>query len=404
MLKTNLWDKTWLVGGGLASPWTYNRLISEVVAGREADEPKNLADVLVGLTRALYFGREVSLLEPTFVGEGEPDEGGPVSRTVSDTGSVTDFISKAMSSVDEGIRLTSSGSMGVPTTVRHTLRTLARAVVVAPRHADDIFGLAFNPTHIAGVQVYLQAFANGNTMVNLWGLPPAEVVARCRQWNVTHLSATPTFYRMLAAEGTRLPQLRSLSMGGEVVDEALLRRLRDIFPAARIHNIYASTEAGTLLISEGVDFTLPENLVGKIRLHENRIWVHRDLLGRFSNTDEWFDTGDRVEVTTLSPPRFRIVGRTHSAVNVGGEKVNPSDIESVLSLHPAIAAAHVYGVRNSVTGELLAADLVTQGAPPDEMEVRKHLALHLPAHRIPRILRFVDRLNVNRSGKIKRDV
>jgi acyl-coenzyme A synthetase/AMP-(fatty) acid ligase len=154
------------------------------------------------------------------------------------------------------IALYSSGTNGTPTCVVHTLESLARAVVVNERHRDDVWGLAFNPSHIAGVQVYLQALANANTIVNLWGIEPAEVVERCAAWGVTHLSATPTFYRLLLSLEPVLPAVRSVSVGGESADPRLIARLRTAFPNARLHNIYASTEAGTLLMSDGVEFTL----------------------------------------------------------------------------------------------------------------------------------------------------
>lgn len=359
--------------------------------------------MLIALLRAVWRGQTIAVTEPAFGGEGTSRLGSPVAHEpyipVPEPGA---FIAQLMANEVGRVVLTSSGSEGVPTAVLHTMQTLSRAVVASQRHRDDVWGLAFNPGHIAGVQVFLQAFANGNTIVNLWGVEPAELFARCRRWGVTHLSATPTFYRLITVLETPLPVIRSVSVGGEPADERLIQHLHQIFPAARLHNVYASTEAGTLLASDGVEFVLRESESTRLRIDQGRLWIHRSMLGDFSGAAEWFDTGDLVEVTATDPIRFRIVGRLRSSINVGGEKVHPHEVESALTQHPAILAARVYGRRNSVTGELLAADMVANGETPTELELRMHLAQRLPAWKIPRLLRFVERLELTRSGKVRR--
>jgi acyl-coenzyme A synthetase/AMP-(fatty) acid ligase len=300
------------------------------------------------------------------------------------------------------IELKTSGSSGTPKSVSHRLETLTRGVVAAERHRDDVWGLAFNPAHVAGVQVYLQALANLNSMVNLWGIARSEILARCRQWRVTHLSATPTFFRLLLPLEEPLAAVRSISMGGEAADAGLLERLRHVFPSARIHNIYASTEAGTILAGDGLDLVVPDERARLVRIEEGRLWLHRSLLADSLHGGEWYDTGDLVEVTGSAPLRLRIAGRVENWINVGGEKVNPQEVESALLAHAEVAAARVFGKKNSVTGNILVADLVARGNPPTEAELRAHLAHHLPSQKIPRLIRFVPRIDLTFSGKVKR--
>jgi acyl-CoA synthetase (AMP-forming)/AMP-acid ligase II len=404
------WEKIWFVGGGLPAPWTYAQLQAALSNEIGSDQTTpSVTDTLFGVTHALYRGQRVNLGEPSFSGEGisalARDMAGRVSQPPPNpahlNGGLQEFCARIVRGKGE-ITMLSSGSSGEPVAVTHTLPRLTRRVVENSRHRNDIWGLAFSPTHIAGVQVYLQAIANGNTVVNLWGVDRDEVIDRCRRWGVTHLSATPTFYRLLTALDTPLPTIKSVSVGGEVADERLMQHLRRVFPAARLHNVYASTEAGTLLASDGVEFMLREGEAAHLRIEQGRLWIHRSMLGDFVGATEWYDTGDLVEVTATAPTRFKIVGRLRSSVNVGGEKVNPHEVESALTEHPAVLATRVYGRRNSVTGELLAADVVTNGQRPSELELRSHLAQRLPAWKIPRILRFVDRLEVTPSGKVSR--
>lgn len=397
--------KTWLVGGSLAASVTYAQFMDAVRCSGDARRSSaSVAEVLIELTRALYHRRTFEVREPSFLGEGVSSITNPSSGPLPEGPMVrSDFIARIMQNEAGEIALRTSGSTGDAAVVTHSLANLTRAVVVNKRHGEDVWGLAFNPSHIAGVQVFLQALANGNTMVNLWGMDPPDAVARCKAWEVTHLSATPTFYRLMTALTEPLLTVRSVSIGGEAADERLLSRLRETFPNARLHNVYASTEAGTLLTADGLEFSLGEKDATRIRIMDDRIWVHRSALGAFDGVVEWFDTGDVVEITSREPLRFRIVGRMRNLVNVGGEKVNPHEVEVALRQHPGIVAARVFGRRNSVTGELLAAEVVSGIPRLEETELRAYLARHLPVYKIPRILRFVEQLELTRTGKLRRN-
>ncbi len=389
--------KLWLIGGGLGSQWTYEQLANAIEWAIEP-EPSSIASQLVQLTRALWGQEKLALAEPGFCGEG---------RWYREVG--TEVAGRTWGAADGSwlsgsaeIVMSTSGSTGIPKTVRHTLPTLARTVVVAPRHAEDIWGLAYNPSHIAGVQVYLQALANGNSMVNLWQVDQQEAIERCRRYCVTHLSGTPTFYRLLLSANPELPELRSVSIGGEVSDRRLIEQLRSRFPQARLRNIYASTEAGSVLTSDGVDFTLPATPVPKVRLAEGRLWLHASLVNGACVSGEWYDTGDQVELTCEDPLRFRIVGRVLQWINVGGEKVNPAEVEAALLAQPSVALARVSSRRNSVTGEMVVAEIVPHEGQIDEAVLRKQIARLLPSHKIPRIIRYVDRLPLTPTGKVLR--
>ena len=50
---------------------------------------------------------------------------------------------------------------------------------------------------MAGLQVFFQAFENQNTLVNVFSLARNEVYSLIEKYSVTHISATPTFYRLL---------------------------------------------------------------------------------------------------------------------------------------------------------------------------------------------------------------
>jgi acyl-coenzyme A synthetase/AMP-(fatty) acid ligase len=292
--------------------------------------------------------------------------------------------------------------------VTHGLASLGRSLRLGARHVGDVWGLAYNPTHIAGVQVVLQAFFNGNALVQLFGHSPETVRRAIFVEKVTHLSATPSFYRLLLTKDADLARAAviSITLGGERCDEALRGRLADAFPAARVRNIYASTEAGTLFVSEGEEFFPPPELDGKVRVEGGQLYLAAGLLGDFAGDvgaiqDGWYATGDTVELTSENPLRWRVTGRAREWVNVGGHKVNPAEVEALLLTYPGVVDARVYGRANSVLGQILVADLVAHPAP-DEVELRNHVAACLQPAKVPRLIKIVTEIERGRTGKLKR--
>jgi acyl-CoA synthetase (AMP-forming)/AMP-acid ligase II len=70
--------------------------------------------------------------------------------------------------------------------------------------------------------------------------------------------------------------------------------------------------------------------------------------------DGWFITGDHVEV---DGEYLRILGRNSEIINVGGEKVYPSEVESLIQEIENVAEVTVYGERNAITGNIVCASI-----------------------------------------------
>ncbi len=307
---------------------------------------------------------------------------------------------------EPGFRLTlfTSGTTGRPKKVTHDLAGLTRMLRVSSRHVASVWGLAYNPTHIAGVQVVLQALFNRNPLVHLFQAAPERVVEWVREAGVTHLSATPSFYRLLLPQATVLGSVRAVTLGGERAGAGLLAELAKLFPAARIRNLYASTEAGTLFEAEGEWFVVPEALRDRVRIEEGGLTVHRSLLGTLDGGEdggEWFATGDLVERASGEPLRFRVLGREQEGVSVGGHKVNPAEVEEVLTRCPGVREARVFGRANSVLGQILCAEVVA-GAGFAEAEARAWLAERLQPVKVPRVFKVVPAIRRTRTGKVAR--
>ena len=72
--------------------------------------------------------------------------------------------------------------------------------------------------------------------------------------------------------------------------------------------------------------------------------------------DGWFKTGDLVETT--EDGYIKIIGRNKEVINVGGEKVLPSEVESIILSIPEIDDVMVYGEKNIITGQTVVCDVV----------------------------------------------
>lgn len=304
------------------------------------------------------------------------------------------------------ISLFTSGTTGRPKRVVHTIASLARRIRVSPEHARDVWGFAYNPAHMAGIQVFLQALFNANKTVNLFGLAAQEAAALIEKNAITHISATPTFYRMLLGAGGTFASVKRATLGGERAGARLCGTLAKLFPNAKINNVYASTEAGALFASDGETFSIPGDMAGKVKFSDGEILLHKTLLGSSDSfaldADGYYHTGDLVEFTDAQKTRFKIAARKCNMINTGGYKVNPAEVEDALREIGGVADAVVFGKKNSVLGSVVCAVVEPRaGAVLDEQRLRKNLASRLQAFKIPRIISF-GTIQTTNTGKAKR--
>jgi acyl-coenzyme A synthetase/AMP-(fatty) acid ligase len=320
-----------------------------------------------------------------------------------------------------GIYLMTSGTTGQPKIVRHTLESLLGRIqktATFPGGQRSRWLLTYQPTAFAGLQVILTAALSGGTIVVSEHRTPVHFFEAAERHQVTHISGTPTFWRsfLLMAQPGSLPDLQQITLGGEAIDQATLDRLKVVFPKARVTHIYASTEAGVVFsVHDGQEGFPAEWLEGttlqdvRMRVHEGMLEVKtsRGMAGYEGETiplteDGWIRTGDLVEVVS---GRVRFIGREDSILNVGGAKVHPQVIESFLLSLPGVREARVRGVANPISGFLVGAEIVLDDLDQQEsQEIARRRILarcreFLPGYQIPRILRIVDSIPVQDSGK-----
>jgi acyl-coenzyme A synthetase/AMP-(fatty) acid ligase len=126
-------------------------------------------------------------------------------------------------------------------------------------------------------------------------------------------------------------------------------------------------------------------------------------MNSFTN-DGWFKTGDLVETT--DDGYIKIIGRNKEIINVGGEKVLPNEVESMILSIPEIEDAMVYGKENIITGQTVVCDVVLKEdikSKEIKIIIRKYCKDKLASYKIPTKVNIVEKTNFgNRFKKIRR--
>jgi acyl-CoA synthetase (AMP-forming)/AMP-acid ligase II len=197
-----------------------------------------------------------------------------------------------------------------------------------------------------------------------------------------------------------LSSLRMITYGTEPMPEHTLKRLHELLPDVALQQTYGLSELGILQSKSREPDSLWMKVGGEgfeTRIVDGvlQIKARSSMLGYLNapspfTEDGWFDTKDLVEV---DGDYIRILGRQTDIINVGGEKVYPVEVESVIQELDAVAEVTVYGEKNAITGNVVCAD-VTAAAPLDSSQEKELIAL-VRQHCRERLHRYKVPLRVN---------
>nr|AYA22334.1 KerC [Amycolatopsis keratiniphila] len=342
-----------------------------------------------------------------------------------------------VAATDAAYVIYTSGSTGVPKGVMVThagLGNLAtahieRLEVTSSSRVLQLSAIGFD----AIVSELYMALLAGGTLVlpDAESMPPRVTLGDAlRRWGITHLTVSPS---VLAAEEDLPDSLRSVLTGGEVCTPALADRWS---PGRRMINAYGPTETticSTMSspLSPGYD-VVP--LGGPIRnvghyvldsflqpaapgvageLYITGVGLARGYLGRpgltaerfvaspFAPGERMYRTGDRFRWTADGQLMF--VGRADAQVKVRGYRVEPAEIESVLSEHPGVSQVAIAVHRDGPGDKQLVAYIVPSAdtaADPLLTALRELAAERLPEYMLPSAFVALDKMPLTPNGKL----
>ncbi|EST38305.1 hypothetical protein N566_08175, partial [Streptomycetaceae bacterium MP113-05] len=325
-----------------------------------------------------------------------------------------------------------SGSTGTPNGVVVAHDSLAHFVAGAtPVYgigADDRV-LQFSPLHFdASVQEIFATLGAGGTLVLRTDdmLDVGELLAGCARHGITLLDLPAAYWHelvhVMATGPVRLPDsLRTVIIYGEAaLPERVAQWVELVGERVRLLNAYGPTE--TTVVATVADLTRHGD--GPVPIGRPLPGVRAAIVGgellllgggltrgylgrpelnssRFIQLDgeRAYRTGDLV---TIGADRQIVYhGRIDDEVKIGGQRIDPAAVDSVLAGHPGIREAAVVAQQDGDGVKRLVAFVVTEGGTCTD-ELRAWVRARMPAAAVPAAVSIVVALPRTSSGKIDR--
>jgi 2-furoate---CoA ligase len=330
---------------------------------------------------------------------------------------------------------TTSRPKGVPR--RHRAERAAAIAQVAQglyRRGEVTLGV-MPLYHTMGVRSLLAMSLVGGAFVCLPRFDAAAALRLIEREKISILFLVPTLFHDLLHHprfaDTGIASVRKLSFAGATMTDGLLRRLAEAFRPELFVNHYGSSEIYTFTIEydaprkpgsagrPGMNQRIRVAKLGAKSVAElaapgeegeiiaaldgdeafEGYWKRPDADAK-ALREGWYFTGDTGYLD--SDGDLFVTGRVDDMIITGGENVSPVEIESCLSLHPAVSEVAVVGLRDERWGQAVTA-FVERGQAVDEAALDAHCrASGLANFKRPRRYVFVRAIPKSPVGKLLR--
>ena len=289
-----------------------------------------------------------------------------------------------------------------------------------------------------GQNQLLSTWAAGGHAIAFDYLLPRDLVRAVRRHDVTILAGVPPLWMQVAASdwsGGEGASLRTLTNSGGHLPLPVVRKLRSLFPDARLHLMYGLTEAfrstslDPALVDQhpdsiGTAIPFAEVMVVRTDGSEAEVGEEGELVhaGPLVAKGYWHDAARTAERYRPAPSfsrlggtavwsgdtamrgpdgliRFR--GRDDAMIKVSGNRLSPTEIEEAALASGAVREALALGVADEKLGQAVLLVAIADGADA-ERRLRRHLAAELPAYMQPREIVWREALPLSPNGKVDR--
>jgi bile acid-coenzyme A ligase len=284
--------------------------------------------------------------------------------------------------------------------------------------------------HAAPFTVFLDALLDRNTTVLQPFFAPQWTVSLAASHAIEWMQLTPTHMReilRLRPDPASFASVRAVLHTAARCDADTKRGWIDLIGARRLYELYGATEDIGVTLVRGDEWLarpgtvgrgvltqiaimdddrrrVPPGTVGTVFMRspgrpERRGYV--DSRAPETTVDGFATVGDRGWVDRdgylfLEP-------REHDVINVGGEKVDPGEVEAVVLGHPKVGDTVALGVPHDTLGSVVGVHVVLK--PSSTMssgELIGYCGRRLATHKVPKQVRFVDQIPRTASGKVQR--
>ena len=253
-------------------------------------------------------------------------------------------------------------------------------------------------------------------------LSPSRLTAWLRDQRISVFYTVPSLLSFIALKGalttTPLPDLKTVLFAGEVFPTPLLKKLCALLPAVDFYNLYGPTETNVccywpvdrdrLRNGRPIPIGYPacgavlqiDAETGELQVQSannlSGYWQQGELITALS-TDNTYHTGDKVSLNERGEYCYH--GRLDRMLKCSGYRVEPAEIEAVLSQFPEVISCAVIGITDSTSGQRPAAAVVLKPGAKLDAIVRPAKE-KLPAYMQPCKFIVLDSLPYLSNGKI----
>lgn len=327
-----------------------------------------------------------------------------------------DILVKLKQEHHPGLILFSSGSTGKSKAAVHDFLPLLEKFKVERKCMRMLTFLLFD--HIGGVNTLLYVLSNTGCIITLDSRQPEAVCRSIEKYKAEVLPTSPTFINLLllseAYKKYDLSSLKMVTYGTEAMPESTLERFHALFPDVKMLQTYGLSEIGIMRSKSRSSDSLWVKIGGEdfqTRVVDGLLEIKAKsaMLGYLNapspfTEDGWFKTGDEVLV---DGEYFRILGRRSEMINVGGQKVFPAEVESVLQEMEGVEDAAVTGEASPMLGNIVKARVklsTGEDAASFKKRMRAFCKGKLESFKIPQKIVLIDHMMTGeRFKKMRRE-
>lgn len=321
---------------------------------------------------------------------------------------------KLIEKFSSGLVLFSSGTTGSPKAIVLDFSKMLLKLRDVNKPNRTLSFLTYD--HIGGINTIIHTFCSGGCIIFPKNRKVDTILKCIEKWKVEVLPTTPTFINMLLLSNNfskyDLSSLRLVTYGTEAMSPIVLKKITEKLQKVNFKQTYGLSEVGILSTKSKNNSELWLKIGGKgfdYKIVDGVLWIKSDyaMLGYLNadapfDSEGYFNTQDMVEV---DGEYIRILGRKSEIINVGGEKVYPVEIESVLGQVQGVLDAVIWGVKNPIMGMGIKA-LIKYSPELEENTIKQRVTeyanKHLESFKRPLLYTFIiDDLHSSRFKKMR---
>jgi bile acid-coenzyme A ligase len=354
-----------------------------------------------------------------------------------DIARAADTAQKPWAEATPAYMLATGGSSGVPKISMHRdplgydpARTPAMAIRTTGWRTGQRQLIVGPLYHAAPFTVFVDALLDRNTTVLQPFFAPSWTIRLVADYAIEWMQLTPTHMReilRLRPDRASFASIRAVLHTAARCDADTKRGWIDLVGAHRLYELYGATEDIGVTLVRGDEWLTRPGTVGRgvltqiAIMDDSRRRVPPGTVGTVfmrspGRPERRGYVDNRMPETTVDG--FATVGdrgwvdrdgylflepRKHDVINVGGEKVDPSEVETVVLGHPKVLDTVAVGVPHDTLGFVVGVHVMLK--PSSTMsngELIAHCGRRLATHKVPKQVKFVEEIPRSAAGKVQR--